>query len=254
MFKKCSLFVLVLAVILAPTSVLALELGAEAKSDINVDLSQESESKLTGSVTAKAAVAENGQYQLLYEAELGNQSETAIEDVAMHVKIPTDVKVSSYSVTGVEAEITETEEGLRISLPQIESNGTLAFRLEALVETEQGLEEITSPVAIEIAAEEVFTTELMISLSATTEEGSSEEGNTSPDEESPTDQPEEGTEPENEQEEQDEAPAQDKQNNDQVTELPKTGSAIGSWFWIVLGLLLIGSGVYLYRKSKVTMA
>jgi LPXTG-motif cell wall-anchored protein len=250
-FRKCSLLVLALAVILAPTTVLALELGAEAKSDINIDLTLESESKLTGSLTAKAEVAENGQYTLLYAADLNNQSETVVDDVAVHVKIPSDVKVSSYTVAGVDAEITETEEGLLLSLPQIESNGTLTFRLEALVETEQELEEITSPVSIEIATEEVFTAELIISLSTTTEEGSSEEENTSTDKESPTDQPEEGTEPEDEQ---DEAPTQDKQNNDQVTELPKTGSAIGSWFWVVLGLLLTGSGVYLYRKSKVTIA
>lgn len=251
MFRKWSLLVLALAVILAPTTVLALELGAEAKSNINIDLSLESESKLTGSLTAKAEVAENGQFTLLYAADLNNQSETAVDDVTVHVKIPSDVKVSSYAVAGVDAEITETEEGLLLSLPQIESNGTLTFRIEALVETEQELEEIISPVSIEIATEEVFTAELIISLSTTTEEGSSEEETTSSDKESPTEQPEEGTDPDVEQ---DEAPTQDTQNNDQVTELPKTGSAIGSWFWVVLGLLLIGSGVYLYRKSKVTIA
>jgi LPXTG-motif cell wall-anchored protein len=252
MFKKCSLFVLALAVILAPTSVLALELGAAAKSDINVDLSLESESKLTGSLTAKAEVAENGQYKLLYAAELNNQSLTAVDDVDVHVKMPANVKISTYSVAEVEAEITETEEGLRISLPQIESNGTLTLRLEALVETEQELEEITSPVAIEIATEEVFTAELIISLSSTSEEGSAVEENTEG--ESPTDQPSEGSTPEENQEEQAEVPAQDKQNNDQLTELPKTGSSMGSWIWVALGLLLIGSGVYLYRKSKVTIA
>jgi LPXTG-motif cell wall-anchored protein len=268
MFKKCSLFVLALAVILAPTSVLALELGAAAKSDINVDLSLESESKLTGSLTAKAEVAENGQYKLLYAAELNNQSLTAVDDVDVHVKMPANVKISTYSVAEVEAEITETEEGLRISLPQIESNGTLTLRLEALVETEQELEEITSPVAIEIATEEVFTAELIISLSSTSEEGSAVEENTEG--ESPTDQPSEGSTPEenqekttteedttegaDNQEEQAEVPAQDKQNNDQMTELPKTGSSMGSWIWVALGLLLIGSGVYLYSKSKVTIA
>lgn len=245
--KKYGLYLLTLLLILSPTTVLALELGTEA----NVDVSLENESKLTGSLTSESEGVENGQYKLLYNAELNNQSETAIEDVDVFVTIPSDVNVSSYAVTGVEAEVTETEEGLLISLPQIEGNGSLTFQLEAIIEAAQDLDEITTPVSITIATAKVFTAELIISLSTTTESETSE--NDTQKNEGPVTE-EETTEGTKDQEEQTETPAQNEQNTDQVEELPKTGSAIGSWFWVTLGLLLIGSGFYLFRKSKVTIA
>jgi LPXTG-motif cell wall-anchored protein len=269
--KKCTFFLLTLLLILTPSVALALELGAEAQSEIEVDLSLENESKLTGNIQAEGNITESGQYNLLYAVDITNQSSSTLDEVDVLVNVPAEVMISSYSIAGAEIEIDEVEEGLILSLPQIEGEGNLNFQLEAFIEMEQEFDVITSPVSIQIANEEVFLAELIISLTNATEE-TTDDGTTSNGGESKEEQPadnenesdegtpneENGSEEQQDQNAQDESTqneaAQGEQDKEQVKELPTTGSAIGSWFWIVLGLAFIGSGFYLYRKSNVTIA
>jgi hypothetical protein len=235
--KKYSFILLTLILIFVPTIGMAVgvesavKLEADAQTDIEVQMSSDTEHNLNGNIQTEGILTEEGLYTLSYFIELTNESMTTIEDIQLILSLPADVSIASYSVIDAEAEIAQSGDALLVTLPQLDSEASLTLTLNIILEAEQELEVITTSIAIEIDGDQVFLAELSFRLVLAADATDAEQ--------------EEVTEEEGKQEKQDEA---------EEDILPITGSLIGNWLWVALGLTFIISGLYYYRKFNMTAA
>lgn len=237
MLKKFGVLILTLIFLFVPTVGIAIgtdvKLEVDNQTDIEVQVSAENEDKLSGSVLTEGFLNENGQYNLSYNIELSNDTVNSLENIDIALTLPENINLASYLVVGVEAIIVESNEGLKVTLPHLDSELSHSFNLNVILEAEQELEVITTPISVSLDDTEVFLADFNFRLASQSDEENSNQGEAEDDGQ----KVQEGTEGNVGVEE---------------NELPKTGSFIGNWLWITLGLIMIGSGLYFYRKSNWT--
>jgi LPXTG-motif cell wall-anchored protein len=241
MLQKLGVLILTLIFLFVPTVGMAIgtnvELEVDTQTDIEVQVSAENEDKLSGSILTEGFLNENGQYNLSYNIELSNDSMNSLEDIKVALTLPENINLASYLVVGVEAIIVESKEGLTVTLPHLESELSHSFNLNVILEAEQELEVITTPISVSLDGTEVFLADFNFRLASQSDEENSNQDEAVDDGQ----EVQEGTE--------------GNEGNEGVAEeneLPKTGSFIGNWLWITLGLTMIGSGLYFYKKSNWT--